>query len=305
MLNAFTVDVEDYFQVSAFERHIDRSTWHGYPHRVEAATARMLDLLAAHSVTATFFILGWTAHRFPQLVRRIDADGHEIASHGYWHRLVYNQTPAEFRHDIRDSRDLLADLVGRPVTAYRAPSFSITRRSAWALEILAEEGFTHDSSIFPIHHDRYGMPGADPNPHTIETTSGAIKEFPPAVLRLGKLNLPVGGGGYFRLYPFALTAACLARMQRSNGRPFMFYVHPWELDPAQPRLRAGSPLSRFRHRVNLSRTEQKLHRLLNRFPFATLTQAIEQTPAISHQPSAISHQPSAISNQQPAISNQH
>ncbi|MHB8899029.1 MAG: XrtA system polysaccharide deacetylase [Thermoguttaceae bacterium] len=270
-MSAFTVDVEDYFQVSAFERHIDRSTWDGHEHRVEASTLRLLDLLARHETLATFFILGWTARRFPQLVRRIAAAGHEIASHGYWHRLVYNQTPDEFRHDICDSRDLLADLLGRPITAYRAPSFSITHRSAWALEILVEEGFTIDSSIFPIRHDRYGMPDAEPRPHLRHTPSGALLEFPPAVLRLGRLNLPIGGGGYFRLYPYRFTAACLRRMQRQPNAPIMFYVHPWELDAAQPRLPAGTPISRWRHRVNLARTESKLNRLLDDFPFTTLT----------------------------------
>lgn len=282
IVNAFTVDVEDYFQVSAFEKDIDRSTWDSYEHRVEDNVSRMLDLLAEHEVTATFFVLGWTAQRFPQVVRRIDAAGHEIASHGFWHRLVYRQTPDQFRQDICQSRDLLADLVGKPITAYRAPSFSIVHRSAWALDILAEEGFTTDSSIFPIRHDRYGMPDAEPFLHERHTSFGTIKEFPPAVLRLGKVNVPIGGGGYFRLFPCRWTTACLGRMLRTSGAPLMFYIHPWEIDPGQPRLKAGGPLSRFRHRVNLPRTHGKLHRLLKSFRFGTVSEAL-RTANPSHE----------------------
>ncbi len=274
IVNAFTVDVEDYFQVSAFERDIGRDSWGTYEHRVVDNTMRMLDLLARHEVEATFFVLGWTARKFPKLVQRIDAAGHEIASHGFWHRLVYNQTPDEFRQDICDSRDLLADLIGKPITAYRAPSFSITHESAWALEILAEEGFSIDSSVFPIYHDRYGMPDAEPVLHVRETPSGSLTEFPPAVLRLGKLNLPVGGGGYFRLFPYRFTTAGLGRILRSTGMPLMFYIHPWEIDPGQPKLRAGGRVSRFRHRVNLSLTYNKLSRLLQEFRFGTLSAAI-------------------------------
>ena len=273
IVNAFTVDVEDYFQVSAFEKDIDRSTWDSYEHRVEDNVSRMLDLLERHEVTATFFVLGWTARKFPEVVRRIDAAGHEVASHGFWHRLVYQQTPDEFRQDICQARDLLSNLVGKPVTAYRAPSFSIIHRSAWALDILAEEGFTTDSSIFPIRHDRYGMPDAEPTPHVRSTASGDLLEFPPAVLRLGKVNVPIGGGGYFRLFPCRWTIAALGRMLRSSGAPLMFYIHPWEIDPDQPRLQVGGPLSRFRHRVNLPRTYDKLDRLLKSFRFGTISAA--------------------------------
>ncbi|MBN2292938.1 MAG: DUF3473 domain-containing protein [Pirellulales bacterium] len=275
LINAFTVDVEDYFQVSAFERDINRDIWDTFEHRVVSNTSRMLDLLAKHRVTATFFVLGWTARRFPELVRKIDAAGHEIASHGFWHHLVYEQTSEEFRQDICESRDLLADLIDKPVTIYRAPSFSITDHSAWALEILAEEGFTTDCSVFPIHHDRYGMPDAEPIVHQRWTPSGNLVEFPPAVLRCKRVNLPVGGGGYFRLLPLHCVTACLRHILRAAKMPFMFYVHPWEIDPAQPKVSAGNCLSRFRHRVNLSRTYAKLEHLLTQFRFGTVTDSVK------------------------------
>jgi polysaccharide deacetylase family protein (PEP-CTERM system associated) len=267
--NIFTVDVEDYFQVSAFERHISRAAWDQYPCRVAANTRRLLQLLERYQVRATFFILGWVASRFPQVVKEIHRNGHEVASHGYWHRLVYEQTSEEFRSDLRWSRDVLEQIVGVPVTAYRAPSFSITKRSLWALEILVEEGFTVDSSIFPVYHDRYGIPDAKPHAHEISTSAGPIWEVPPSVARVANINVPVGGG-YFRLYPWALTRACLRRVNERARQPFMFYVHPWEIDPEQPRMGVGSRTARFRHYVNLEKTEQKLERLLQDFSFATV-----------------------------------
>jgi polysaccharide deacetylase family protein (PEP-CTERM system associated) len=280
-LNAFTVDVEDYFHVSAFERHIDRGRWHEYESRVGVNTRRLLDLLDRHGVRGSFFVLGWVAQQDPELVRDIDRAGHEVGSHSFWHRLVYEQTPEEFRHDVRQSRDVLEQIIGRPVTAFRAPSFSITRRSLWALEVLVEEGFQIDSSIFPIYHDRYGIHDAKPHIHEIHTPAGSLWEFPPAVVRLGRLNLPVSGGGSFRLYPGAWMRQCLARLNRA-GRPFMFYVHPWEVDPHQPRLNAGSRLSRFRHYVNLSRTEAKLHQMLRQFRFGGMGDVLA-----AHHPSAV------------------
>jgi polysaccharide deacetylase family protein (PEP-CTERM system associated) len=270
LLNAFTVDVEDYFQVSAFESDISRSTWNEMPSRVVANTHRILELLGRNQVQGTFFILGFVARKFPGLVRQIHAAGHEVASHSHWHRLIYTQTPEQFRADLRQSKAALEDAIGHPVTAFRAPSFSITRRSLWALEVLVEEGFLSDSSVFPTHHDRYGIPGAQPTIHTLQTPSGPLVEFPPTVARYGKLALPVGGGGYFRLYPYSLSRLLLSRVARRERRPFMFYVHPWEVDPGQPRLRAGSRLSRFRHYVNLASTERKLDRLLQDFPFGRM-----------------------------------
>ena len=279
LCNAFTVDVEDYFHVSAFEGQVDRARWSEYESRVVANTQHLLDLLAQHQVQATFFVLGWVAEHYPQLVRDIDAAGHEIGAHSYWHRLIYRQTPNEFRSDLVRVRDVIAETIGKPVTAYRAPSFSITAESLWALEILAEEGFQIDSSIFPIRHDRYGIPGARQDIHQVQTPHGSIWEFPVSVHRVAGINLPVSGGGYFRLYPLKWTTRCLQKINTQAGRPFVFYVHPWELDPDQPRLPAGTRLGRFRHYVGLSRTEEKLTALLQQFRFSTLSAAIDQTNA--------------------------
>lgn len=274
--NAFTVDVEDFYQVSAFEREIPRETWSDFESRVERSALRMLELLAAHDVHATFFILGWTAQQHPQLVQAIADAGHEVGSHSFWHRLVYSQTPDEFRADLRQSRDVLEQIVGRPVTTYRAPSFSITGKSLWAREILVEEGFTCDSSVFPVHHDRYGIPGAQRFCHRIETSAGHLWEFPPSVMRIRNWNLPVAGGGYFRLYPRWLTSAAVRHVNR-QGQPFMFYVHPWEIDDRQPKLTAGTRLSRWRHRVNLRHTWHKLDELLHQFSWSTMSAALAAT----------------------------
>ncbi len=275
ILNAFTVDVEDYYQVSAFEKHIRRDQWDQYESRVVGSTHRVLGLLDRHEVRATFFILGWVARRHPRLVREIDRRGHEIGSHSYWHRLVYGQTPAEFRDDLRQSRDVLQDAIGRRITAYRAPSFSITAQSLWALEILAEEGFEIDSSVFPVRRARYGIPSAEPRLHRLAVPAGSLWEFPPSVVRLAGINVPIGGGGYFRLYPLSWTRFCLARIRRA-GEPSLFYLHPWELDPAQPRLAAGSRIDRFRHYLNLSGNERKLDVLLRETRFGRLSEAIER-----------------------------
>ena len=274
VLNAFTVDVEDYFQVSAFEKHVPRDQWDRWESRVVPNTHRVLELLDRHSVKATFFVLGWVAERYPHLVREIHSSGHEIGSHGFWHRLIYEQTPEEFRADLRRSRDVLQDVIGGPVTAHRAASFSITNRSLWALEILVEEGFLVDSSVFPVRHDRYGIPGAEPRLHRIATAAGPLWEFPPSVVRLVGMNLPVSGGGYFRLYPLAWTLYCLRRINRAERQPHIFYVHPWELDPEQPRIDAASRTARFRHYVNLGRNEQKLDQLLRHLRFGRLCDVI-------------------------------
>ena len=222
----------------------------------------------------TFFVLGWIAERCPEVVREIHAAGHEVGCHGYWHRLIYQQSPEEFRRDLRQARDVLEEAVGEPVTTYRAPSFSITRRSLWALDVLAEEGFRIDSSIFPTRHDRYGIPGAEPGIHQMTTASGPLWEFPPTVARLGPLKLPVSGGGYFRLYPLRLSLRLLEKVNRRYGRPFVFYVHPWEIDPEQPRIAAAGRISRARHRVNLASTEKKLETLLGRFRFGPVGEVI-------------------------------
>ena len=272
-LNAFTVDVEDYFQVTGFEHHISRDSWETFDYRVVANTRRILALLAKKQVRGTFYILGWIAQKSPELVREIHAAGHEIGSHSYWHRLVYSLSPEEFRRDLVQSREAIFNACGQIVTAYRAPSFSITTKSLWALPILAEEGFTLDSSIFPTRHDRYGIPHAPQGIHEQRVGETVLREFPATVANWGGLQLPVGGGGYFRLYPWWFTHYLLRRVNR-EPRPFMFYVHPWEVDPAQPRFRFGSWGTRFRHYVNLAGTEQKLERLLDSFRFGTMTQVV-------------------------------
>lgn len=283
LLNALTVDVEDYYHVSGFEHCVRRERWDDFESRVEANTYRVLERLAEAGVRATFFVLGWVAERHAGLVRAIHRAGHEIGCHGHWHRLVYGQTPATFRADLRRARDVIRDAIGAPVTAYRAPSFSVTAQSLWALDVLVEEGFTLDSSIYPTHHDRYGIPGSPLEPHPLERAGGTLWEFPPPVWRLLGYPLPVGGGGYFRLYPYALTRWGL-RSINAAGRPFAVYLHPWELDPEQPRLAAGR-LRAFRHYVNLRRTETRLVTLLRDFACGTLSQALAHWRGLEHEAS--------------------
>jgi polysaccharide deacetylase family protein (PEP-CTERM system associated) len=268
--NAFTVDVEDYYHVSAADSTIGRSSWGSLESRVVLNTRRLLEILAANEVRGTFFLLGWVAEKYPDLVRDIVSAGHEPGSHSYWHRLVYETRPTEFREDLRRSIGVIEDAAGVRVNRYRAPSFSITHQSLWALEILVEEGIEVDSSVFPVRHDRYGIPGARPMIHTLNTSAGPLIEFPPTTARLARVTLPVGGGGYFRLYPYRMTSYLLSRINRAERRPFMFYCHPWEIDPSQPRMKLSSPLSQFRHNVNLATTEQKLNHLLKDFRFGSI-----------------------------------
>ncbi len=269
ILNALTIDVEDYYHVTAFEGQVQRRDWDQYPSRVVGNTHRILRILERRGIHATFFVLGWVAHRFPELVRAIADAGHEVGSHSYWHRLIYQMTPDEFQADLKQSRVVLEDILSAPVQAFRAPSYSVTRQSLWALEILAADGFHYDSSIHPIWHDRYGIPDAERFPHRI---TGDLWEFPPSVLRLGNINVPVSGGGYFRLYPVHWTALCLRRIN-SWHFPFMFYLHPWELDPEQPRVPCKWG-TRLRHYLNLASTECKLEWLLDRFHFGKLSEAL-------------------------------
>jgi polysaccharide deacetylase family protein (PEP-CTERM system associated) len=273
--NALTIDVEDYFQVSGFERDIRREDWGSYQSRVVQNTRRILMLLERHSVRATFFVLGWVAQRFPGLVLEIDRAGHEIGSHSYWHRLVYRLSPDEFRDDLCRSRDVLQELTGKPVTAYRAPSFSITSRSLWALDILVAEGFKVDSSIYPIYHHRCGIPGAPRHPYVHDTSTGNLWEFPASVARIARTNIPISGGGYFRLLPYRLTSRLLKRINSQYMQPFVFYIHPWDLDPDQPRLKVSTRAMRFRHYVNLATAEQKLVRLLADFTFERVDRILD------------------------------
>jgi polysaccharide deacetylase family protein (PEP-CTERM system associated) len=268
-----TVDVEDYVHVSAFDEVVSREAWDTMPSRVVANTDRLLDIFAQHQVTATFFVLGWVAERHPSLVRAIADGGHELASHGHAHRLVYRQTAEQFREDVRRSKRTIEDAGSQRVSGYRAPSFSITAASLWALDVLVEEGYAYDASIFPVHHDRYGIPGAPRHPYRLDRASGSIAEAPPATVRMAGQNLPVAGGGYFRLLPYWWTRRGIARLNASEGQPAVFYLHPWEIDPGQPRLQAGA-LSRFRHYRNLDKTEGRLRRLLGDFSFAPLASVI-------------------------------
>jgi polysaccharide deacetylase family protein (PEP-CTERM system associated) len=267
--NAMSVDVEDYFQVSAFDGILPRIAWDRQESRVCANTDRLLDLFAEHHVRATFFVLGWVAERHPALVRRIGAAGHEVASHGYGHRLVYELTRDQFREDVRSAKSTLEAITGRPVSGYRAPSYSVTTQTMWALDVLLETGHWYDASIFPIHHDRYGIPDAPRHVHLIHREMGTIVEAPGSTVRCGPVNLPVGGGGYFRLLPYSWTRWGIARVNRAERQPAFFYLHPWEIDPDQPRLAVPS-LTRFRHYRNLSRTEPRLRRLLRDFRFTTV-----------------------------------
>jgi polysaccharide deacetylase family protein (PEP-CTERM system associated) len=268
-VNAMSVDVEDYFHVTALAPAAPRERWPHFESRVERNTDRLLAIFGERSVCATFFVLGWVAERHPALVRRIRAAGHEVASHGHGHQLVYDLSPREFAEDVRRSKAAIEDLTGEEVLGYRAPSYSITRRSFWALDVLLECGYRYDASIFPIRHDRYGVPDAPRHPHRLERRAGSLAEVPPATARVGPFTLPVGGGGYFRLLPYRWTRWGLSRVNRIERQPAVFYLHPWEIDPEQPRLRAG-PLSRFRHYRNLDRTEGRLRRLLDEFRFGPI-----------------------------------
>ena len=277
MVNALTVDVEDYFHVHAFAGVIDPKRWDEYPCRVERNTDRLLDLFAKHSVQATFFVLGWVAQRFPKLVDRIRKAGHSVGCHGYAHRVIYAGGPAEFREDIRSGKKAVEDALGTTVKSYRAPSYSITRATLWALEILIEEGFEFDSSIFPVVHDNYGIPDAPRFPYVRSVNGGgAIKEFPPSTLRLLGVNYPIAGGGYLRLVPYSVTAWALRRINEIEKQPAMVYLHPWELDPDQPRV-AAPWRSRFRHYQNLGTTEAKCGRLLEDFSWGPMERVFSAT----------------------------
>ena len=267
VVNAMTVDVEDYFHVQAFATIISRDTWDSLPCRVEANTDRILKLFDGASVKATMFTLGWVAERYPQVVRRIVAAGHELASHGYGHARVDTQTHQVFRADIRKAKALLEDIGGVPVIGYRAPTFSIGPANAWAFDVLEEEGHRYSSSIYPVKHDLYGTPDAPRFPYrpgVNKTGADALWELPMTTVQLGGRNIPCSGGGYFRLVPYSLFKRGIARFNRTEKASGMFYIHPWEIDAEQPRV-AAPMLSRFRHYVNISRSAGRLDRLLRDF----------------------------------------
>lgn len=260
--NAMTVDVEDYFHVSAFEQHIAREDWGEYPTRVERNIDTVLELLNKSGTKATFFMLGWVAERFPHLARRVVADGHELASHGFSHVRVTQQSPAEFKEDISRTKRLLEDVAGVEVKGFRAASFSIGADNLWALETLAESGYKYSSSIYPVRHDLYGMPEASRFAFQVHDK---LLEIPITTVRVFSRNWPCGGGGYFRLYPYVLFRAGLRHVNETEGQPAVFYFHPWEVDPDQPRQNGVGLKTRFRHYLNLHRTTSRLERLLDDF----------------------------------------
>ena len=268
--------------------------WDNYTPRVVENTRKILSLLDTHNVKATFFVLGWVAEKFPSLVQEIDAQGHEIGCHSYYHRLVYDLTPEEFREDTKKSKDLLEQITGKKVKGYRAPSYSITKKSLWALYVLEELGFEYDSSIFPIYHDRYGIPDvprysfqwdlSQKQPqYVIDTTSKLINqstnkpitkitEYPISTSLILGRKIPVAGGGYFRLFPYWFTSMALKRINNKEQQPFIFYLHPWEVDPQQPRFNSAGAVLRFRHYNNLTKTSERFAKLLKDFSLGPICQ---------------------------------
>jgi polysaccharide deacetylase family protein (PEP-CTERM system associated) len=269
IVNAMTVDVEDYFHVSAFEPYIGRDKWNDLPCRVERNTDRILQIFAEAGVQATFFTLGWVAERYPALIKRIVKAGHELACHGYSHVRVTQQTPDEFRDDVLRTKRLLEDLGGVPVLGYRAASYSIGSKNLWALEVLEESGFRYSSSIYPVKHDLYGMPEA-PRFSFRPCRPDGLLEIPVTTVELSNNKLPCGGGGYFRLLPYRVSRWAIERVNRKDRQSCVFYFHPWEIDPDQPRQRGINLKTRFRHYLNLSRTESRLRRLLHDFRWNTM-----------------------------------
>lgn len=263
-VNAMTVDVEDYFQVSAFEPYISRDEWAHIPSRVEQNTHKILDLFAEHDTKATFFTLGWVAERYPQLIRRMVEEGHELASHGYSHVRVTQQTPEAFREDVIKTKQLLEDVSGIEVIGYRAASYSINKSNMWALDVLGETGHKYSSSIYPIKHDLYGIPDAPRFAYRPMGEEG-ILEIPITTLQMFGKKLPCGGGGFFRLYPYVFSRWALQHVNKTDGQSGMFYFHPWEIDPDQPRQTGISAKTRFRHYLNLERMEKRLSSLLQDF----------------------------------------
>lgn len=267
--NAMTVDVEDYFQVSAFEPYISKQQWDTLPHRVERNTQRILDIFETKGIKATFFTLGWVAERYPELVKRIIKDGHELACHGYEHIRVTEQTPEQFRQDVSKTKKILEALSGKEVKGYRAASYSIGAKNLWALDVLQEEGFKYSSSIYPVKHDLYGMPDA-PRFMYEPIDNQDFKEIPITTVRFGNKNLPCGGGGFFRFYPYAVSKWAFNRVNNEEQQSGIFYFHPWEIDPEQPRQSGLSLKTRIRHYLNLHRMENRIERLLTDFVWDTM-----------------------------------
>jgi polysaccharide deacetylase family protein (PEP-CTERM system associated) len=284
LLNAISVDVEEYFHVEAFAKTLDLNTWDSFESRVEASVDKILDLFQQANCKATFFILGWVTERRPSLIKKIANAGHEIGCHGFGHQRIHRQAPEEFRKDIRKAQALLEDCCQQRVNCYRAPSFSVTQSTIWALDVLYEEGFTIDSSIFPIRHDLYGMPNEKRFPHDKTTPKGnTIFEFPPSTIKVAGNNIGTAGGGYLRLLPYAFTRWAIRHINTVENQPAMVYFHPWEVDPNQPRISA--PLrSKVRHYTNLHKMENKIRLLLKEFNFSTVSEVCWQLPAFKQPP---------------------
>jgi len=270
IVNAMTVDVEDYFQVSAFEKTISREDWNNIPHRVENNTNKILDIFQEHGVKATFFMLGWVAERYPALIKRIVEEGHELASHGYFHIRVINQTREEFRQDIIKTKKLLEDLSGIEVKGYRAASYSIGANNLWAIDELADCGYRYSSSIYPIKHDLYGMPDAPR--FAFHHEGSGLLEIPITTVQFANKKLPCGGGGFFRLFPYVYSRWAINHINNNEHQSALFYFHPWEIDANQPRIKNAAWKSRFRHYLNLQKMEQRLQRLLKDFSWGRMDQ---------------------------------
>ena len=278
VVHAMTIDVEDYFHVAALSKVVGVSQWDSMPSRVVSNTQKILDIFEQTNIKGTFFVLGWVAERYPDLVKQIAAQGHEIASHGYSHQLIYSQAISTFREETHKSKEILESLVQKPVLGYRAASYSITKKSLWALDVLAELGFTWDSSIFPIYHDNYGIPDTPSEPYLIQTGSGAeLIEFPITACEKFGLSIPAAGGGYFRQFPYPVFKYLFKVASKNNQVPKIFYLHPWEVDPDQPRFNEASWFSRFRHYTNLDKCEGRLRHLIDDFQFGTLTNSLNST----------------------------
>ena len=281
LTHILSVDVEDYFQVEAFADEVSRESWDQRPCRVAGNTQRVLDLFDEYQARGTFFFVGWVAERFPELVREVQSRGHELACHSYWHRTVYSLSPGEFREDTRRARQTIEDAAGVPVIGYRAPSWSITKDCLWALDILAEEGFIYDSSIYPIRHDLYGVPGAQRFPYTRVCGNGLqLREFPPATLRFMGNNLPVAGGGYLRIFPSIYNELAFRIFEKNYRQRVVVYLHPWEIDPEQPRIR-GKLKSRFRHYTNLRQMRARVAALLKAHRFERFCDVLAADDALA------------------------
>lgn len=282
MNNALTFDVEEYFHAEALAEVLRAEEWPSLESRVADTTRRLLDVLEEAGVRATFFVLGWIAARQPQLVREIARRGHEIASHGFGHRMIQRMSRAEFAEDVVRAKALLEDTVGAPVLGYRAPTFSVMRETWWCLDVLVNAGFRYDSSVFPIKHDRYGIPGAPRFPHRLRTVGGnLLTEFPPSTVVLAGQRVPVAGGGYFRLWPYPFTRWAIRRLNHREGQPAMVYLHPWEMDTEHPVVPVGR-LARLRHTVNADKTEGRLQRLLSEFHFAPAGAILAEAGLLTH-----------------------